>query len=167
MKNSADLGGCYPPRPSASVDNTLLDLQNSSYPTRPHSIIAKSLQDTISQYAWYKASGFIIAAFWCTDNSSKITCALFTEQSSVACDKGKWCIISTQHYNERNKNKLYNAIVIVNTFSYIVFSFNSHPRCKNFRAVSLKERAYWLVQSLTFQVLGIFHIWSLWQSRSL
>ena len=40
MKNSADLGGCYPPRPSASVDNTLLDLKNSSYPTQPHSIIA-------------------------------------------------------------------------------------------------------------------------------
>ena len=39
MKNSADLRGCYPPRPSASVDNTLLYLQNSSYPTRPHSII--------------------------------------------------------------------------------------------------------------------------------
>ena len=34
MKNSADLGGCYPPRPSASVDNTLRDLQNSSYPTK-------------------------------------------------------------------------------------------------------------------------------------
>ena len=34
MKNSADLGGCFPPRPSASVDNTLLDLQNSSYPTK-------------------------------------------------------------------------------------------------------------------------------------
>ena len=45
MKNSADLGGCYPPRPSASVDNTLLYLQNSSYPTQPHSgvIIAKYL----------------------------------------------------------------------------------------------------------------------------
>ena len=42
MKNSADLGGCYPPRPSASVDNTLLYLQNSSYPTQPHSIIAKN-----------------------------------------------------------------------------------------------------------------------------
>ena len=39
MKNSADLGVCYPPRPSASVDNTLLDLQNSSNPTQPHSII--------------------------------------------------------------------------------------------------------------------------------
>ena len=36
MKNSADLGGRYSPRPSASVDNTLLDLQNSSYPTQPH-----------------------------------------------------------------------------------------------------------------------------------
>ena len=41
MKNSADLGGCYPQRPSASVDNTLLDLQNSSSPTHPHSIIVK------------------------------------------------------------------------------------------------------------------------------
>ena len=30
-----------PPRPSASEDNILLDLQNSSYPTQPHSIIAK------------------------------------------------------------------------------------------------------------------------------
>ena len=41
MKNSADLEGFYPPRPWASVDNTLLDLQNSSYPTQPYSIIAK------------------------------------------------------------------------------------------------------------------------------
>ena len=40
MKNSTDLGGCYPPWPLTSVDNTLLDLQNSSCPTRPHSIIA-------------------------------------------------------------------------------------------------------------------------------
>ena len=36
--------GRYPPRPSAYVDNTLLDRQNSSYPTQPHSIIAKYLQ---------------------------------------------------------------------------------------------------------------------------
>ena len=41
MKNSADLRGCYPPRPLASVDNTFLDLPNSSYPTQPQSIIAK------------------------------------------------------------------------------------------------------------------------------
>ena len=34
MKNQADLGGCYPPRPPASVDNTLLDLLNSSYPKK-------------------------------------------------------------------------------------------------------------------------------------
>ena len=33
MKNPADRGGCYPPRPKAVVDNTLRDLQNSSYPT--------------------------------------------------------------------------------------------------------------------------------------
>ena len=34
-------GECYPPRPSAYVDNTFLDLLNSSYPTQPHSFIAK------------------------------------------------------------------------------------------------------------------------------
>ena len=34
MKNSADQGGCYPPRQKAEVDNTLRDLQNSSYPTK-------------------------------------------------------------------------------------------------------------------------------------
>ena len=26
MKNYGDLGGCYPPRPTASTDNTLRDL---------------------------------------------------------------------------------------------------------------------------------------------
>ena len=40
MKNSAGGGGCYPPRPKAEVDNTLRDLQNSSYPTKADSIIA-------------------------------------------------------------------------------------------------------------------------------
>ena len=40
MKNYADPGGCYPPHPSASADNILLDLNNSSYHTQPHPIIA-------------------------------------------------------------------------------------------------------------------------------
>ena len=34
MKNSADQGGCYPQWVKAEVDNTLRDLQNSSYPTK-------------------------------------------------------------------------------------------------------------------------------------
>ena len=33
-KNSADQGGCCPRRPKAEVDNTLRDLQNSSYPMK-------------------------------------------------------------------------------------------------------------------------------------
>ena len=45
MKNSADLVGCYPPPLSTLVDNTLLDLQNSSYLTQPHSIITKYLKN--------------------------------------------------------------------------------------------------------------------------
>ena len=44
MKSYADLGGCFPPQPSASADNTLLDLHNSSYHTQPRQIIAKYCQ---------------------------------------------------------------------------------------------------------------------------
>ena len=40
MKNYSNLGGCYPPRPSASVDNILRDLHNSSLLRKPNSIIA-------------------------------------------------------------------------------------------------------------------------------
>ena len=34
MKNSADQGGCYPQTSKVEVDNTLPDLQNSSYPKK-------------------------------------------------------------------------------------------------------------------------------------
>ena len=34
MENSVDQGGCYSQRPKAELDNTLRDLQNSSYPTK-------------------------------------------------------------------------------------------------------------------------------------
>ena len=34
MKNSVEQGGCYPQWLKAKVDNTLQDLQNSSYPTK-------------------------------------------------------------------------------------------------------------------------------------
>ena len=34
MKSFAGQGGCYPPSPKASVDKTIRDLQNSSYPAK-------------------------------------------------------------------------------------------------------------------------------------
>ena len=39
MKNYGDLGGSYPPRPTASTDNTLLHLHNSSSDTQLYSLI--------------------------------------------------------------------------------------------------------------------------------
>ena len=41
MKNYGYLGGYYPPQPTASTDNTLLDLHNSSQDIQPHSFIVK------------------------------------------------------------------------------------------------------------------------------
>ena len=63
MKNSADLGGCYPPQPSASVDNTLLDLQNSSYSTQPHSIIANNNYIVIISTPFYNPSLLLTGIF--------------------------------------------------------------------------------------------------------
>ena len=39
LKTYGELGGCYPPRPMTSGDNTLLDLRVSSDETQPHSIM--------------------------------------------------------------------------------------------------------------------------------
>ena len=51
MKNSAEQGGCYPQRPKAEVDNTLRDLQTSSYQLRkPDSIIAILFIQNISPF---------------------------------------------------------------------------------------------------------------------
>ena len=56
MKNSANLGGCYPQRPKAEVDNTLLDLQNSSYPTQRERHKTKGLMSrTIAVYEHYQS----------------------------------------------------------------------------------------------------------------
>ena len=67
MKNYADLGGCYPPQPSASADNTLRDLHNSSYHTQPHPIIAK-----------YLPGEFVDASTWKT----RFRCVLRTRRTS-------------------------------------------------------------------------------------
>ena len=50
MKNSADQGGCYPQRPKAEVDDTLQDLQNSSYLRKLNSIIALLFIQNISSF---------------------------------------------------------------------------------------------------------------------
>ena len=42
MKNYGDIGGYYPPRPTATTDNTLLDLHNSSYDTKAEFNISAS-----------------------------------------------------------------------------------------------------------------------------
>ena len=41
---NGDLGRCYAPQPTASSDNTLLNLLNSSDDTQRHSIIVNYLQ---------------------------------------------------------------------------------------------------------------------------
>ena len=82
MQNYADLGGCYPPQPSASADNTLLDLHNSSYHTQPHPIIANYIEQmTLNKPSVYHKSIF---------PSSLITTDLYV---TAACIPGKFDLI--------------------------------------------------------------------------
>ena len=53
MESYGDLGGCYPPRPTASKINTLLDLHNSSEDTQPHSLIVELNLDKTNCRAIY------------------------------------------------------------------------------------------------------------------
>ena len=49
---------CYPPRPLASVGNSLLDLQNSSHPTQPYFIV-------IAKFVpfWYTSVAYLLHHF--------------------------------------------------------------------------------------------------------
>ena len=120
MKNSADLGGCYPPRPSASVDNTLLDLQNSSYPTQPHSIIANYYSLKIFLLFWLVKTVRIIhhnqlllTKYWTNDVKSAASWKLLN-QWRQKCNQlqimepltektwGQGCVILVSGKAERN-----------------------------------------------------------------
>ena len=82
MKNSADLGGCYPPRPSASVDNTLLDRQNSAYPTQPNSIIAKyspSKEKNKKKYCLKQLEHMRLVKTWCLQHVCEICITTATQ----------------------------------------------------------------------------------------
>ena len=80
MKNSADLGGCYPQRPKAEVDNTLRDLQNSSYPTKPEF------------NNWYLISSFLkefrhYALFFRSPNVTQPSPQVFSVKGSIICSR--------------------------------------------------------------------------------
>ena len=77
MKNSADFGGFCPLRRSASMDKTLHDLQNSSYPTQSHSAIILLPVTSLS-----------------TSESANRTCMLFLQVESHMSDD---CVMTMVH----------------------------------------------------------------------
>ena len=102
MKNSADLGGCYPPRPSASVDNTLLDLQNSSYPTQPHSI-------TANYFTWnWNRSGSTCTLSWLVLSGSLPSFQIMLACWSLECDnRPSFQTLSEELFNMQKEEQPY------------------------------------------------------------
>ena len=103
MKNSADRGGCYPPRSKTKVDNNLRDLQNSSYPTKAEFnncfIIKFSTSDNAFLAFWLAHSISIISSYTLVDLIWKTTKFL----SWKAVEKGRFCELSTYETTEKNR----------------------------------------------------------------
>ena len=82
MKNSADQGGCYPQRPKAAVDNTLRDLQNSSYPTK-----AKFNNCFIIHSKYFPVPGVspFRSLFFCSPTITQFRRLVFSVNGSIIC----------------------------------------------------------------------------------
>ena len=108
MKNSADRGGCYPPRSKAKVDNTLRDLQNSSYPTKAEFnncfIIKFSTSDNAFLAVWLLHSISVISSYtlvWPYMENKKIS---FEQRG----EKSRFCELST-YETTRKKRKCHTG----------------------------------------------------------
>ena len=85
MKNSADLGGCYPPRLKAEEDNTLLDLQNSKYPTK-----AKFNNCFIIHSKYFPVFKGVLpfrSLFFCSPKITQPYCQVFLVSGSIICSR--------------------------------------------------------------------------------
>ena len=90
MENSADQGGCYPERPKAEVDNTLRDLQNSSYPTKAE------FNNCFIIYSKYflllKGVSPLRSLFFCSPNITQPCPQVFSVNGSIICSRLHfWC----------------------------------------------------------------------------
>ena len=83
MKNSADQGGCYPQRPKAEVDNTLQDLQNSSYPTKAEFNNCFIIHS--NYFPVLKGVSPFRALFFCSPKITQSRPQVFSVNGSVIC----------------------------------------------------------------------------------
>ena len=84
MKNSADQGGCYPQRPKAEVDNTLRDLQNSSYPTKAE--FNNCFIIHLKYFFLLKGVSPLRSYFFRSPNITQPLPQVFSVNSSIICD---------------------------------------------------------------------------------
>ena len=83
MKNSADQGGCYPQRPKTGVDNTLQDLQNSSYPTKAEFNNCFIIHS--KYFLLLKGVSPLRSLFFCSLNITQPCAQVFSVNSSIIC----------------------------------------------------------------------------------
>ena len=83
MKNSADQGGCYQQRPKAEVDNTLRDLQNSSYPAKAEFNSCFIIHS--KYFLLHKGVSPLCSLFFRSPNITQPCPQVFSVNSSIIC----------------------------------------------------------------------------------
>ena len=83
MKNSAEQGECYPQRLKAEVDNTLRDLQNSSYPTKAEFNNCFIIHSKC--FPFFKRVSPFLSLFFCTPNIRQPGPQVFLVSGSIIC----------------------------------------------------------------------------------
>ena len=124
MKNSADLGGCYPTRPSASVDNTLLDLQNSSYPTQSHSIIANNFDNQVKTTLTQHKIPLLLSITYFWEDKAKETCTRLTVFHGAAYSSCKMNLFSRKTKEIITVTEVWRNLILIG-FERSYFSVDS------------------------------------------
>ena len=148
MKNfNENLGGCYRPRPTASTDNTLLDLHDSSYDTcyrRRGRILQAFVRQVISQLLFFNNNLLLLPNSWdifyqVTERRSDLCLTKFFACTGVLdqlwhlqvtfCYKyqlnnesNRLCLAETSLLPDKRQNKNYFIFI----YLFIVFYFISH-----------------------------------------
>ena len=134
MKISADQGGWYPQRPRAEVDNTLRDLQNSSYPTKAEFNNCFIIHS--KYFLFLKGVSPLRSLFFRSPNITQPCPQVFSVEGSIIC--------SGQHFWRHRFNNFRWAPLLTSLIQYgegsFWFGMNSNWKysCRKEKRLSLR-----------------------------
>ena len=143
MNNSAGQGGCYPRRPKAEVDNTLRDLQNSSYPTKAEFNNCFIIHS--KYFLLLKGVSPLRSLFFRSPNIAQPCPRIFSVNGSIICSRLHfWEQLVMVNYacgfHHSETGKYFEWIIIENIKRHFFFSLQA--TCLRFKMASIEKMRF-------------------------